>query len=498
VRETLNGKLAGGAVKAQGKRAKHVVVLDADPAILDYVHDILSDRFKVSLITGATELERCLDNSPAPDLLLMDWNITEGDDENALGLLARTHTLKPLLPIVMLACSADLKELVTATQLGAADVVLKPFRKDDIDTAVEQCLLKSSTEPVENDIEEIPLNENTSFVRSCKRMREIESQCTLVARADIPVLILGESGTGKEVAAMLIHKLSARSQRPFLKVNCAAMPADLLESELFGYEQGAFTGAVKAKPGKFEICNNGTILLDEIGEMPAVLQAKLLQVLQDGSFSRLGSRTTVKVDVRVIAATNIDIKAAIAQKSFREDLYYRLNGFTLKMPPLRERAEEIPILARHFMRKVATKYECDPLPISPVLLHALTSHSWPGNLRELENTIKRYLVLSNEQAIIDELSPWHQAGALSLASETNDSENGLKHMVRNLKGVAEAAAIAQQLEIAGWNRKLAASELKISYKALLYKIKQYNLSPPPRKRQITVDKAANFDRAQSA
>jgi DNA-binding NtrC family response regulator len=486
-------------VKAQGRRTKHIVVLDADPAILDYVYDILSDRFKVSLIADARELDRCLNNSPAPDLLLMDWNVIEGEDEeNALGLLARTHTQKPLLPIVVLACSADLKEMVTATQMGAADVVLKPFRKDDIDAAVEHCLAKTCDQPVESDCDEIPLNENTSFVRSCKRMREIESQCTLVARADIPVLILGESGTGKEVAAMLIHKLSARAQRPFLKVNCAAMPADLLESELFGYEQGAFTGAVKSKPGKFEICNSGTILLDEIGEMPAVLQAKLLQVLQDGSFSRLGSRTTVKVDVRVLAATNIDIKTAIAQKAFREDLYYRLNGFTLRMPPLRERIEEIPILARHFMNKVAAKYECDPLPISPVLMQALTSYSWPGNLRELENTIKRYLVLASEQAIVDELSPWQLSGALASATEGTNGTGSLKHLVRNLKGGAEAAAIAQQLELAGWNRKLAASELKISYKALLYKIKQYNLNPPPRKRQIAIEKPTRLDRVHSA
>lgn len=486
-------------MKTQGRRGPHIVVLDADPGILDYLHDILSDRYRVSLLTEASELQKCIGESPAPDLLLMDWNIVEDDgEENALGLLAKTRTAKPMLPIIMLTCSAELKEMVTATQLGAADVILKPFRKTDIDAAVQQCLVRSGRHTTEEVVEEIPLNENTSFVRSCKRMREIESQCTLVARADIPVLILGESGTGKEVAAMLIHNLSARRQRNFLKVNCAAMPADLLESELFGYEQGAFTGAVKSKPGKFELCNSGTILLDEIGEMPTVLQAKLLQVLQDGSFSRLGSRASVKVDVRVIAATNIDIKAAIAQKTFREDLYYRLNGFTLRMPPLRERVEEIPILARHFMRKVAVKYECDPLPISPVLMQALTSYSWPGNLRELENTIKRYVVLADEQAIIDELSPWRQATSLVSAGDGNENERSLKHLVRNLKGGAEAAAIAQSLEVAGWNRKLAASDLKISYKALLYKIKQYNLSPPPRKRQVTVEKAPGFDRAQSA
>jgi DNA-binding NtrC family response regulator len=494
------GPRNGAPSKTQGKRGPHIVVLDADPAILDYIFDILSDRFKVSLLTDVAELGRCLKESPPPDLLLMDWNIVEDEaDENALALLAKTHAAKPALPIIMLACSAELKEVIAATHMGAADVILKPFRKTDIDNAVHQCLMKSGKQSADSEIEEIPLNENTSFVRSCKRMREIESQCTLVARADIPVLILGESGTGKEVAAMLIHKLSARSQRSFLKVNCAAMPADLLESELFGYEQGAFTGAVKPKPGKFEICNNGTILLDEIGEMPPVLQAKLLQVLQDGSFSRLGSRTSVKVDVRVIAATNVDIKAAIADKSFREDLYYRLNGFTLKMPPLRERTEEIPILSQHFMRKVAAKYDCQALPISPALLHALTSYSWPGNLRELENTIKRYLVLADEQAIIDELNPRPRFASFAPAGEGGaENERSLKNLVRNLKGGAEAAAIAQSLEISGWNRKVAANDLQISYKALLYKIKQYNLSPPPRKRQVSIEKAPSLDRVQSA
>ena len=493
----MSGTKKGSPVKSPGKRGPHIVVLDADPAILDYINSILEDRFRVTLLTEATGLDSCLKESP--DLLLLDWNIVADEsEENALNLLAETHAAKPSLPIVMLACSAELNEVVAASQMGAASVILKPFRKADIDNAIERCLRTASKQASEPDVEEIPLNENTSFVRSCKRMREIENQCTLVARADIPVLILGESGTGKEVAAMLIHKLSARSQRNFLKVNCAAMPADLLESELFGYEQGAFTGAVKSKPGKFEICDNGTILLDEIGEMPSVLQAKLLQVLQDGTFSRLGSRASVKVDVRVIAATNIDIKAAIAQKSFREDLYYRLNGFTLKMPPLRERIEEIPLLAQHFMRKVAVKYECGPLPISPALMQALSSYSWPGNLRELENTIKRYLVLADEQSIIAELNPWQNSGAAPQVGEATENERSLKHLVRNLKGGAEAAAIAQSLEGSGWNRKAAASDLQISYKALLYKIKQYNLSPPPRKRQVTIEKAPGLDRAQSA
>jgi DNA-binding NtrC family response regulator len=467
-------------METKSKRNRHISVLDPDPEILKYLDRLLASRFSVSLFSDAAELIPSLKESPA-ELLFMDWHI--GKDStvgNPLGLLKQLRASYPALPIILLACSAELRDVVAAARLGATDVILKPFQKADIDLAVQECLKDAGAQPAcpDDGVKEIPLDESTSFVVSCKRMREIESQCRLVARADIPVLILGESGTGKEVATLFIHKLSSRSQRCFMKVNCAAMPADLLESELFGYEPGAFTGAVKSKPGKFEICNHGTIFLDEIGEMPAVLQAKLLQVLQDGSFSRLGSRSSVKVDVRVIAATNIDIKEAIARKSFREDLYYRLNGFTLKMPPLRERPEEIPILAHHFMHKVATKYERDPLPVSPAFMQVLSSYTWPGNLRELENIIKRYLILADEQAIIEELIPRQTKGSFTLGGEDAEDSRSLKYLVRNLKGGAESAAIAKSLEETGWNRKAAASELQISYKALLYKIKQYNLVPP--------------------
>jgi DNA-binding NtrC family response regulator len=467
-------------LKSKSKRPPRIAALDPDPAVLNYLNRILSDRFSVSQFTQAAELLGSLRESFLPDLLLMDWHIEEDfSGASAFRLLSELRASFPLLPIILMACSAELKEVVAAARMGATDVILKPFRKADIDLAVQQYLNDSARQLVsDEESDEIQLDGNTSFVRACKRMREIESQCRLVARADIPVLILGESGTGKEVATLFIHKMSSRSQRGFMKVNCAAMPADLLESELFGYEQGAFTGAVKSKPGKFEICNNGTIFLDEIGEMPAVLQAKLLQVLQDGSFSRLGSRSTVKVDVRVIAATNVDIKAAIAAKTFREDLYYRLNGFTLKMPPLRERIEEIPVLAQHFMRKVAARYNRPPLPISPALLQAFYNHSWPGNLRELENTIKRYVILADAQAIIDELEPPQIVETAAQNADGFDGNSGLKHLVRNLKDGAESAAIARSLEATGWNRKAAASDLQISYKALLYKIKQYNLVPP--------------------
>jgi two-component system response regulator AtoC len=460
------------------KRGPSVAVLDGDPAILDYIRRVLADRCTLSLFTETSELTESLSKSLSPDLILIDWHIAEDSEENPFDLLGRVRKARPSVPVVVMSCSADLQEVIMATRMGATDVLLKPFQKRDLDQLLEQHIVEADSPLVE--IKETPLDENTSFVRSSKRMREIEQQCTLVARTDIPVLILGESGTGKEIAAMFIHKMSARSQRSFLKVNCAAMPLDLLESELFGYEQGAFTGAVKSKPGKFEICNNGTIFLDEIGEMPTALQAKLLQVLQDGSFARLGSRTTVKVDVRVIAATNINIKSAISQKTFREDLYYRLNGFSLNIPPLRERRDEIPILTQYFMRKISSKFDRDPLPFSPALMQALSGHSWPGNLRELENTIKRYVVLGDEQAIINELNPQRTSDSLSSSSEDTGGQGGLKRLVRGLKDDAESAVIAQTLEGTGWNRKAAANDLQISYKALLYKIKQYNLSQPKR------------------
>src|SRR6266567_1626406 len=464
-------------VRTRTKCGPHIVVLDSDPAILDYVRFLLPDHYSVGLFTDPSAFIEYLKDSAEPDLVLMEW-INHGSNagETPIYLLTRLLASKPSLPVVMLSCSTDLKEVVQATRVGAMDILMKPFQKPDVDQLLQQYVTEASCEQIS--IKETPLDENTSFVRSSKRMREVERQCTLVARTDIPVLVLGESGTGKEIAAKFIHKMSARSHRTFLKVNCAAMPLDLLESELFGYEQGAFTGAVKSKPGKFEICNNGTIFLDEIGEMPTTLQAKLLQVLQDGTFSRLGGRASVTVDVRVIAATNINIKAAIAQKTFREDLYYRLNGFCMNIPPLRERREEIPILAQYFMRRIAEKYESDSLPFSPALMRALCSHSWPGNLRELENIIKRYIVLADEHAIISELTPVLNSDVPLSKSDETGVRCGLKRLVRGLKDDTEAVVIAQALEGTRWNRKAAALELQISYKALLYKIKQYNLCQP--------------------
>jgi two-component system, NtrC family, response regulator AtoC len=448
-------------------------VLDSNPEVLRYMCKTIGDEYDLSLFDREEDLIEALGDTATPDLILLEWESVN----KSMPVLSHIRSSMPDIPIVMLSCTSDVRELQLISRIGARGTILKPFIDGNLEESLREYLSVTVETPSVVEPEEIALDEGHSFVLSSRRMGELRTQAALVARSDIPVLILGESGTGKEILALYTHKMSARSHRMFLKVNCAAMPAELLESELFGYEQGAFTGAVKAKPGKFEICSGGTIFLDEIGEMPAVLQAKLLQVLQDGTFSRLGSRAPTRVDVRVIAATNIDMKAAIARRSFREDLYYRLNGFSISIPPLNQRLEEIPILANYFMRKAASRYGKRPLSLSKSLLDAFGRYAWPGNLRELENIVNRYFILGDERPILTELNrSTHGYSDTNPMSDAADGA-GLKQIVRSLKGEAEAAAIAHMLEVKGWNRKAAASELQISYKALLYKIKQYDLAP---------------------
>jgi len=279
------------------------------------------------------------------------------------------------------------------------------------------------------------------------------------------------------VVARMIHMRSLRRTQPFVKVNCAALPGELLESELFGYEQGAFTGAVRSKPGKFELANKGTIFLDEIAEMSPHLQAKLLHVLQDHQYSRLGGRHLVEIDVRVLAATNVDVHEAIKSGRLREDLYYRLNVLSINVPPLRERTTEIPLLFRHFLKQYSEKFQKDAPDPSQHLLEAAARYPWPGNLRELENFVKRYVILEDDEGSFRELLEMAATRQRTSPREepTSPREQGLKALVRSLKNEAEMEAIADALEKTHWCRKDAARMLGISYKALLYKMRQFNL-----------------------
>ena len=328
------------------------------------------------------------------------------------------------------------------------------------------------------------LDNGRFFMAASPAMLKLYRDVRVLASVDIPVLILGESGVGKENVAMLLHKHHARSEKPMLNINCAALPTELLESELFGYEVGAFTGATRSKPGLFELANKGTLLLDEIGEMSPQMQAKLLHVLQDGSFCRLGARAASRVDVRVLAATNIDMQEAIGAKRFREDLYYRLNTLTITVPPLRERREEIPMLIEQLFKRGALElgqtFECPAR-----IVEAAQDYHWPGNLRELRNFVTRMLILRDEAAAYNYLRsktmgkssvPVEEVRAEAVTPKDPVPPPSMKDAVSVVKNAMEIRMLQDALSASGWNRRRAATNLNISYRTLLYKIQQHGLS----------------------
>jgi two-component system, NtrC family, response regulator AtoC len=472
-----------------------ILIVDDEPSMLRYTKTLLEvDNYTVETASSGFEAVKRVQDGLNPSLILLDMAMPS---MNGLQTIEECKKIRPEQKIVVVSCVSDTSTVVQAIKLGALDYITKPFYKSELDSVLKRCLEtekpgKAAVDmhrySVSDEVEIENLEDDLFFLAASPAMKQIRAQVSLVAKVDVPVLLLGESGVGKEILARLIHKMSIRAHRSLLKVNCAALPAELLESELFGYEAGAFTGAQRSKPGKFEQCNKGTILLDEIGEMSTALQAKLLHVLQDGQFSRLGSRSNVTVDVRVLAATNVNIQEAIANKTLREDLYYRLNAFTMQIPPLRERREEIPLLMKHFMNRLSERYAHSPLSYSDRLMRACVQYPWPGNLRELGNFVKRYLVLQDEEMAISELEAKGKGNAANGSDRSANGaaaapEGGLKSLVRTLKDEAELRAIEQALLATNWNRKLAATRLNISYKALLYKIKQYQILPPNSARQ---------------
>ncbi len=378
-----------------------------------------------------------------------------------------------------------------ATRWRITTVLTTPLLSQDIEslTARVACSAAPSINPDRTatsspryHVEE--LDNGRFFMAACPAMLKLYRDVRVLASVDIPVLILGESGVGKENVAMLLHKYHARSEKQLLNINCAALPNELLESELFGYEAGAFTGATRSKPGMFELANKGTLLLDEIGEMSPQMQAKLLHVLQDGSFCRLGARAASRVDVRVLAATNIDMQAAIEAKRFREDLYYRLNTLTITVPPLRERREEIPLLMEQLFRRGAVElgqtFECPAR-----IVEAAQDYHWPGNLRELRNFVTRMLILRDEDAAYNFL----RSRTVAKSSETSEERQAepvvpntpaaapsMKDAVSVVKNAMEIRMLQEALSASGWNRRRAATNLNISYRTLLYKIQQHRLS----------------------
>ena len=445
-----------------------------------------------SAASGWGAMER-IQSGMTPDLLLLDLPRGDADGFHILRWLRR---LRPDLPIVLICDANDTPKLQEAMRLGARDYLVRPIEDQPFEAVIKRHLSLASetgeTDVTSDDVEQI--SGDIFFVGASPVMRMLRTQAELLALTNVPVLILGESGSGKETAARLIHKLSVRSGFGFTKVNCAALPSDLLEIELFGCKRNG-TEPPRVRPGKLETCDKGTILLHEITEMPMELQAKLLEVLQNKRFIRPGIGTSVEVDVRILAASTTSVESAIAEKKLREDLYYRLSTYTIHVPPLRQRREEVPLLLRHFMQHLAKRYGLSPRTFSEGVLGACQSHSWPGNLRELESFVKRYLMAGgNELAFgggkfepedVTEydtvMSPRAASPLTAPASPAGSSvsvSNSLRSMVQNVKLEAERNAIAAALDSTGWNRKAAARLLKVSYRTLLYKIEQYQMRPP--------------------
>jgi two-component system response regulator AtoC len=435
--------------------------------------------------SGWEALER-VHAGPGPDVIVLD--LMRGDSEG-LHALRWLRRVRPDVPVVLVATSDDAGQKLEAIRLGAQDYLIRPLRPEQLAAAIRRSLFYDS-ESCESDItaDEIEqIGDDIFFVAASPSMRKMRAQAELLAQASAPVLISGENGSGKELAARLIHKLSVRSGFRFLKINCATLPGDVQESELFGVSANGRT-----RPGKLELCQRGTLFLTEITEMPMSLQAKLLHVLQDGYFFRPSGDSRVEMDVRVLAATQVNVEQAIAGRKLREDLYYRLSTFTVHVPALRQRKEEIPLLLGHLMDQLARRYSLPARIFSAAALEACQQHSWPGNLRELERFVKRYLVVGDgttSQGPPDadgDMAFWNaylpqtaeKSGLRVESGEPQSAISGLKSLVQSVKGEAERNAITSALEQARWNRKAAARLLKVSYRTLLYKIEQYHMTPP--------------------
>jgi len=479
---TKQRRASGASVRTGRRRGARALVVDDAEGIRTYLANLLELKgYGVDTAEDGRSALALLEGGASPDVVILDVMMPEMD---GLETLSRIRKLDPQLPVVMLSVVGKASTIVRAMQLGAADYLNKPFEEEELELTLSKVLERRHLEEErEKLMVEVASGGDETIWRS-PQMQKIQGVIQQISDTDVTVLIQGESGVGKEIVARAVHAESTRAKAPFVKVNCAALPEDLLESELFGFEKGAFTGAHTQKQGKFEIADTGTIFLDEIGEMSPGLQAKMLHVLQDETFTRLGGNREISVDVRVVCATNRPLVEMVKQKSFREDLYFRLNVVNIQIPPLREREDEIQEFAETFMRRYGVRYGKPPRVPSPKLLKAFARYGFPGNVRELENMIKRIIVLESEDSILDELTR-KEAGerrgrnvlrTLLEEIEATAGDVPLREVGRRVAQQAERETIERALLQTSWNRKQAAKLLGVSYKTLLLKIRECGLA----------------------
>jgi DNA-binding NtrC family response regulator len=487
-------------------QARAILVVDDDRDMLSLLDDLLSgEGYKVVKAKSGAEALAAIAKS-RPDLVMIDVLLP---DEDGLTLLAQIKREHPELEVIVMTAFGGSSSAIKAMRVGAYDYVTKPFETDDLLATLARVFEKADMAQEVNALR-LELGKQSAqrerIVGSSRPMLEIYKLIGKVAGSDASILVSGESGTGKELVAEAIHKASARNPHPLIKVSCAALPETLLETELFGHEKGSFTGAMTMRKGRFEIADKGTIFLDEIGEMTLGTQTKLLRILQEHEFERIGSNTPIKVDIRVIAATNRDLAEEVDRNRFREDLYYRLNVIHIHMPPLRDRKEDIPALVEHFLSKYRWSQDAIPTTITEEALERLVAYDWPGNVRELENAVERAVVLSRGQPITVEQLPFdsmeaprgngrraprdaeavEEAGGLEpvaaggKASEADGNGMGAENgepggPFKKRVSALERRLILEALERAGGNRTRAAEELGI-YRRLLYaKMREYGL-----------------------
>jgi two-component system response regulator AtoC len=471
------------------RNSRTILVGEDEPEVRGYLEMALKCLgYSVESAQDGDEVLSYLRTSPGDICLVLLDIVTASRD--GLDTLREIRRMDPSLPVIVMSGASSTGDVVSAMQCGATDFLCKPVVHEELERTVSRAIDRKPAE-FSRQLRSPALATN-AFVGAAQGMREIQELLARVGWSEAPVLIQGETGAGKEVIARELHAQSPRAKKPFLKLNCAALPSELVESELFGYERGAFTGAFQKKAGMFEVADGGTILLDEIGDMDVRLQAKLLQVLQDHEFQRIGGKETVKVDVRVLAATHKNLEKAIEDREFREDLYYRLNVINLQIPPLRERKEDIVPMAEFLLRRHAPDASQAPV-ITLALKHAMTAYHWPGNVREMENFIRKFIVFRDAELLARELqmksmrrsltqTPVMELPAHAAAPQPQqpmEIGSPILEQVTKAKHQAETEAILSALNSTRWNRKQAAALLKIDYKALLYKMKKLGVDDKP-------------------
>ncbi|MGB9802797.1 sigma-54-dependent transcriptional regulator [Desulfofundulus sp.] len=447
-----------------------ILVVDDEESVRQTLKDILTDHgYRVEVARDGREgLEKIIDLDPSA--VIMDIRMPEVDGIRVLELVR----LKGQdTPIILITAYGSTQSTIEAMKLGAFDYLLKPLQINELletlkkATDIKRLLRKNPPLTVQDVVERADV-----MIGLSPEMQKVYKAIGRVANSNATVLIRGESGTGKELVARAIHYNSIRRDKPFIKINCASIPENLLESEMFGYEKGAFTGAVASKPGKFELAQRGTIFLDEIGEMSLGLQAKLLRVIQEREFERLGGTETIKVDVRIIAATNKDLEKCIAEGTFREDLYYRLNVVDIYLPPLRERKEDIPVLVDHMIKLCNAEYKKQVTGFTEQAMKLLMEYDWPGNVRELKNVCERAVLMSTGPMLtVEDLPRNIRKSSRRLHWLKGLSGDSFKEMIAEV----EREIILQALEEHNWNRSAAAQALKMNRSSLYLKMKELGI-----------------------